>query len=263
MTRRFARPGGPNATSGHFTPGAVTASATPHTFGVWSDLVDGASVLRDVVGIWTVVTANIGQSGVNTQILMEVGLGNTGDAVDKTILTGYPFGGLSADVVRYFPLHVPAGVRIAARIQGTQVSETVPLMVMLDYGTAPPGFGGFSRGEGLNVDSSTSGFTHGDLTDNAWEEVVASTSVAYRAVSYVAMVNATTAGTVVFTVDVGQGAGGSEQVVGSYTVSSTTSDIILWQFGPWYIARPVAEGSRLALRKNTTLDMTGTIIGWR
>jgi hypothetical protein len=115
----------------------------------------------------------------------------------------------------------------------------------------------------LNVAAASSGFNHGDLTDNAWEEIVASTTVPYRAVSFVPMINLAAATAVNIAVDVGQGGAGTEQVIGSWWVRTNTTESITADLGPRYIVKQIPIGARLAARKNSTADLTGTIIGWR
>lgn len=262
MARRFARNGWPRGTE-TLTPGTITASATPHTKGPWVDL--DASVSRDICGFYMSTSTTVGLNANDTSMLMDIGVGATGDAVDKIKVNNIPFGGWDANVPVFIPLHVRAGERLAARIQGIVVSDTFVPQIVLCFADRMPGWGGFVEADTYTANTATSGPTTGDLANNAWDEAVASTTNPLRAVSvHCCLVpGSTTSATATYVIDVGVGAAAAEVAIGSVIVSSLSNEIFILNLSPPFIEADIPAGSRLALRKNSTSNMSGLIIGWR
>lgn len=260
MARRYSRPpqGWGNATN-TFT---LTAHATPHTVGNWTDIIAGASVLRDVSELAIELTASIGSTGANTSMLLDIGLGGSGTSVDYTVVSNIPVGYWGAPARLVLPLHVPAGTRIAGRIRAAVTVDTFAARAFANYGGGIPGFAGFHEGVALNMNTAASTPTHGDLTDNAFEQIVASTTADYRAFQIVPCGTGTGMSNGAFTIDLGVGGAGSEQVIGLTYLATTSVEVV----NPYHIQTfyyPLAAGSRLALRKNSTVDCSGTILAWR
>jgi hypothetical protein len=113
------------------------------------------------------------------------------------------------------------------------------------------------------VNTATSGPTTGDLTDNAWDQAVASTTQMYRALTlHSCQVPADTdmqAGFLIL--DVGVGAAGVEQLLGSWFISTNGSEQLDGD-SPWTLEAEIPAGSRLAIRKNSTNDCSAALIGW-
>jgi len=125
-------------------------------------------------------------------------------------------------------------------------------------------WGGYSTADTIGVDTATSAPTTGDLADNAWDEAVASTVNAYRALTFHPCIipsgTSTGGGSLV---DIGVGGAGSEEVLGSFNATGTAAETITRFEGPPFIETDIPAGSRLAIRKNTTTDLSGALIGWR
>lgn len=175
-------------------------------------------------------------------------------------------GGVASQMTFYLPIHIPAGTRIAGRIQAAVVSDTLPNVWQLMFGGGMGRWGGYSIAETIGVDTATSGPTTGDLADNAWDEAIASTANAYRALTIhpchvPGSVAVSSAGSL--SVDIGMGAAGSEVVLGQARVTLNTTEIVSELFTPEFIERDIAAGSRLAIRKNSTGDLSAALIGWR
>jgi hypothetical protein len=221
-----------------------------------------ASVARDCYAFRYWQTVSVGSNGVDTAMLIDFGVGGSGTSVDRSLIENIPIGGWMAGNTLEIPIHIPAGTRLCARIQAAVTSDTIAGFVFLLYGNAPPYFGGYTAGDSLGINTATSAPTVGDLTDNAYEQVVASTSRAYRALSAVGCWFSSTGGAnASFTLDAGWGAAASEQVIGTIGVQTNTSEQ-LWQgsMPTWH--KVIPAGSRLAMRKNTTNNCSGTILGW-
>lgn len=263
MSRGFARNGWPRGNE-IITGADFVAHATPHTKGSWVQI--DASAVQDVVGLWIGSLLTIGIAATDTSMLLDIGIGAA--ASEAVVVSNIPVGGLagSSTSARMFflPIYIPAGTRIAGRIQAVITVDIFRPLVVLEFGGRPGTWGGYTIAETIGVDTATSAPTTGDLADNAWDEAVASTLNSYRAVTFhpcVAPGAATSAQ--VTTVDVGVGGAGAEQVLGTWWVATDTNELIQGMAGPVFIEKNVDAGSRLAIRKNGTGDLSGALIGWR
>ena len=241
----------------------MVASATPHTKGSWVDL--DASVSRDICGFFLITTAAIGANATDTSMLMDIGVGGTGNAVDQIKVNNLPVGGWTTSSRTFLPLHVRAGERIAGRIQAAVASDVFDPQLLLCFADRMPGWGGYAEADTYTANTATSGPTTGDLADNAWDEAVASTTNPLRALTFHACMvpGDITLTADAITVDIGVGAAGSEQLLGTFKIATGTSETVAETMGPPFMEVEIPAGSRLALRKNDIVDLSGLIIGWR
>lgn len=264
MSRRFARIGWPRGNE-VVTGTQMVASATPHTKGPWVSL--DASVSRDICGFYIIPTASIGAgAAVDSSLLLDLGVGGVGDAVDQIKVNNIPWGGANTTSTFFIPLHVRAGERLAGRVQSAIVSQTFDARLTLCFADRMPGWGGYSEANTYTANTATSGPTTGDLADNAWDEAVASTTNPIRALTFHGCQPpgdiSIQASTIV--VDIGYGAGGSEVALGSFVYLASASEVVIpVPAGVLFIEHEIAAGSRLAIRKNSTDDLSGLVIGWR
>lgn len=264
MSKGFARPGRPRGGEAYGgTAGFnVTANVLPHNKGAWLEIT--AATAKDAAGLWMFINDNIGSSTVDTSTLVDVGIGAA--ASETVVVANIPIGGLGRGLGVFLPLYIPAGTRIAARCQSAVISKIAALAFILEPGSRPGMWAGFTIAETIGVDTATSGPTTGDLTDNAWDEAVASTANPYRAVTLHMCQppgNAAITGGTQTVVDVGMGAAGSEVVIGSGRASLATNEILERHQTPSFIGADIPAGARLAIRKNGTSDLSAALIGWR
>lgn len=263
MSHRFARNGWPRGGEA-FLGGTITASATPHNKGPWVDL--DASVARDICGFYIQTSNGVASATTDTSMLMDIGVGATGDAVDEIKVNNIAFGAWQIEQAVFIPLHVRAGERLAARIQGAVVSDTFIPRIIHCFADRMPGWGGYSAADTYTANTATSAPTTGDLADNAWDEAVASTTNPIKGLTVHPCGTpgdtswGNTAGIIV---DVGVGGAGSEVLIGSVLVSVNSNENIYGIISAPFIEAEIATGSRLALRKNSTEDLSGLVIGWR
>lgn len=258
MSRRFARAGGPTGSEAYGPGTNIVASATPHAVGSWVEI--DASVAEDCCGIWMASDTIIGVSATNTSMLVELAFGAA--AAEITQVQWFA-GAAGVGIATYLPLHIPKGTKLSGRIQGAVASDIYTPLVVLEYCTGRYGFGGFSEATAIGLNAATSAPTTGDLADNAWDECIASTAEPYRAFTVHLGVNGASSGLNNFRVDLGVGAAGSEQVLGTWSCGITSQETKIYDHGPRFVEQPVAAGQRMSLRKNSTSDLTGHIIGWR
>jgi hypothetical protein len=208
-------------------------------------------------------TGDVGASNTDTSTLFDLGIGGTGDAVDAILVANVPLGG-AADLALDLPLHIPSGIRIAGRIQGAVASETWAPRISTWEAARPPLWEGFAFGDAIGIDTAVSGPSTGDLTDNAWDEAIASTARAYRGLSFFPCTvpgDTTMAGGAI-RMQFGMGGAGAEVVLGETRAFTTSGELV--HHGPpaGFVAVNVPAGSRLAIRKNTTNDCSGALVGW-
>lgn len=266
MSRGFARLGWPRGNE-LLAPADFVAHATPHTKGSWVEI--DAAAANNVVGMWIASDVTIGVANTDTSMLMDIGIGAA--ASEVAVVANIPVGAHGGSVTNiskipfFLPIHIPTGTRIAGRIQGAVTVDVYDPSINLVFGGRPGSWGGYSIAETIGVDIATSGPSTGDLADNAWDEAIASTANSYRALTFhtcvppaVTAISATSV-----LVDIGVGGAGSEQVLGTWRVLTSSSEIITQWEGPPFIEVEIPAGSRLAIRKNGTTDLSAALIGWR
>lgn len=251
------RPGRPAQVDYTVLANLTAHATTPHTAVAWAQMV--ASTAEDMCGFFITPAAVIGNSTVNTAMVLELGFGGAG--VEVSVVQVF-VGGFAAYLPFYLPLHIPKATRLSARIQGAVLSDSFQPAWQYEYQRGLD-WGGYSVAEPIGLDMASSAPTTGDLTDNAWDEAVASTANPYRALTFHPGLISTTASAAAFIVDVGVGGAGSEQVLGSWRCSTTAAEIMDVLSGPRFIEVNIPAGQRLSIRKNGTGDLTGHLIGWR
>lgn len=261
MSHRYARSGAATGDSitAELSPITLTGGAA-NTKGAWTSLF--ASTPRDVMGLGFFVTEAIFTANTDTSILMDIGIGNTGDAIDAILVPNVTVGYQQVFVTFFFPIFVRKGERIAARIQGTQAAETFVSRPWIEYAPPPPHWAGFHQGDQLTA-MTDSGPTMGGFTNNAFEEIIASTANPYRAFSFYPAVVGNGASNLDQLIELGVGPGGSEQVIGTWAVETGANENFPSYPNIRYICAEVPTGSRLAVRKTGTAALTGSFIGWR
>lgn len=134
----------------------ITASATPHTKGSWTQLVanTGARSLGILVQL-----DNTAGSNTNTSMLLDIGMGAAGaeQVIIPDLAAGFILPQATSAALRtyVFPLFIPAGVRLAARCQAVIASDTVACGIQLFQRPVLPGFVG-SRVTAYGVDAANS-----------------------------------------------------------------------------------------------------------
>lgn len=122
---------------GSATPwSAVVSNATTLLDGTIVELVSAANNNQDSWGITVSCTAT-GAAATAAEATLDILIGGaTDDVLIESLIVGY-----ATTSVRtyFFPIYIPAGVRIAARLASVRVSVTSRVGVWL-YGGAPPPF---------------------------------------------------------------------------------------------------------------------------
>lgn len=220
---------------------AVTSGAT-NTKGSWVQLT--GSVNRDATGIVVHLLAP-GSSAA----LFDIGIGAGGSEV-VLVPNLWAYSTIPQSVSYYVPISVPVSARLSVRAQASTSAASCRASVnLISEGFASPGGFGRALDYGSLTASSNGAVVSPSGTANAkgaWTQLTAATG---NPISALVVAYAITAGSMNSTLlDIGMGAGGSEQVIipdlHSSIVPLTASGF--WVFGPFPASIPA--GTRLAAR---------------
>ena len=222
----------------------ITASASAHTFGAWTQLV--ASTTFDAAAIALVATA-VGALGTATGSVIEIGIGASGaETVVARVAVGSHAG---YDVL--IPVRVPSGSRVSARIQSVVTGGKTGV---LQVGFVPQigGFLGAADTDVYGVDTATSRGTNVAASD-VWTQVTASTTRAYRGAVVVFSVSNDTQTNTSPIGELGTGASGSETTIATLRFRGTTNEAITTDqpMMPFLYVGNIPAGTRLAVRQNS------------
>jgi len=233
----------------------VTADATPHTKGAWTEIIASNAVETSALYFYV---SGVSVSATNTAMLLDIGIGNAG--VETVIASNIAIGGSFSNHF-VLPLRIAAATRIAARVQALIPSDTATVEISsLAFGAASavP-----TTVDILGADTGTSqGFQFSGA--DTWFEVVASTSKEYEAVGLVPSLATTTHPANYYKdLEIGVGASGSETVVHEQTVYYTSAESVSTYIPPvsFISQTTIAAGSRLAIRSNFSFPTGVVIIG--
>ncbi len=231
----------------------VSAPGTANTKSSWVQLTAATTADADMIEI------TIGNTGaVATQAnAVDIGIGAGGsEIVVFNNLMGTVQGQFTRSVASYiFPCSIPKGTRIAARSQSQTATDTG---IRVSVRTFQSGFqnpGGAYGVDALGFSAAaTTGtaVTAGNGAYGAWAQIIAATTRDYAGV--VVAVDSTSANDSVFLFDVGVGLSGSEQVVASALIRSTSGGAV----GPTeFVPVPIPAGSRVAVRGDDCISGSG------
>ena len=230
---------------------SCTADAAANTKGAWAEMV--ASTSNAVKGFWVVCLSGIASHRMSIDI-------GTGAAASEVVLIAdiHWSNGNEArgnGPCGYFPVSIPAGTRIAARVASSTGSNTAAIALHLVEGT---GGGtcvtyGVTTNQGVQVDPGATANTKG-----AYSEITASTSadIAYLAIIIHMDINTAPAGAS-FGCSLATGGAGSEvDVVEEFTWSSNAG-ADHWTPACHTFPITIPSGTRLAVAaRSTTNDAT-------
>jgi hypothetical protein len=163
---------------------SVTGSGTAHAKGSWTTIL--SSVGAPTHGIWGRVM-DVGVSAALHNVLMDIGYGPDTSNVE-IIIPDYNAGaaGLSAggDVHAkhfFFPVYVPAGVGLFARLQSNQTSKVAILAVWMCQRALYPWAGGRVSAYGVDAANSRgTSVTPGAGTFSSWVQLSSGTGRPHR-----------------------------------------------------------------------------------
>jgi hypothetical protein len=117
---------------------AVPENATTNLYGAVTELISAANNNQDSWGI-EVCCVNTGGSAAATETSVDILIGGaTDDVLISSLLFGYTYGGGWRKY--FFPIHIPAGLRIAAQLSTVRTAIADPRVGVWLYGGSPPPF---------------------------------------------------------------------------------------------------------------------------
>jgi hypothetical protein len=227
----------------------VTASATPHTKGSWTEIIASTSEQTTLLSF---IIRDVASTNVDTAMLIDVGVGASGSetAIIENVAVGGAVGlGLGVGVLLFqCPINIPSGSRISVRNQATIASDTVQIfqVSLFDIGNqalVPDSV------DVLGTSTTTSEGTAFSGSSGSWNQIIASTSQDYIGFSLVpSVVGSTISAVTTNTFTLGFGAAGSEQEIGAVSVRYGTGESVHSVSHVCYFATEVPAGSRIAVK---------------
>jgi hypothetical protein len=226
----------------------LTASATAHTKGSWSQIIASTS---NVGTLLRFIVSGVNVSTADSATLLDIGVGASGS--ETVIVPNLAIGG-SAGSFYSIPVEIPSGSRIAARIQGVRSSQTATISARQFFvfnagDTAALG----TTVDVLGTDTATSTGTAMSGSSGTWVEIEDSTTKNYIGFSIAPSTSDTdTASQSDATYEIGVGAAGSEVAFGyiHFGYGATENFSLAADRSPNLFGREVPTGSRLAIRHN-------------
>ena len=252
----------------------VTASGTAHTKGSWTQLLTATAF--DAYWLEAKVTAT---QVINTDCssLLDIGIDAAG-GTSYTVVVPDVLVGQAGNINSYnsdftIPVYIPAGSTVAARMQSAIISQTAVVGVALYGGVGDDPFPMQSHVVAYGVNTGDSGgvvcVNASIHVKSAWVEIISATTHPHRGVMAMMSLNTDTkTGGPALIADIGIGAGGSEVVLIADVYWETGGTEIIGNKTPHgEILTPVPEGSRLAIRTQTSTNNTGdehdmALYGW-
>jgi hypothetical protein len=230
----------------------ITASATIHTKGPYTALI--ASTSNDAYGVWVDVHG-VGVSAAGSDVLVDIAIGAAGSEI--IVFPDLDAGNAEGDAARpigalyYFPAFIPAGSRIAARMQALIASDTAIVNVILDQQLSYSVPTGATLAYGVNAALSRgTSVPRGNAVFGAWTELTASTTRDHRfwQPGIDSLADPTMTGSNGLLVQLGVGAAAGERVIGEWLYTFTGSEQITGPWPPLPVHMPVPAGSRITAR---------------
>jgi hypothetical protein len=231
----------------------VTADASVHTKGAWTQLIASTAAAADLLFIYCINST----TNVATEGLLDIGIGAAGA---ETVMVANAIGGQLSNALRndqIFPVSIPAGSRVAARLQNVIGSRSANMRIgLLSSGVKAP-----AALDTIGADTAASRGTNMPSA-NTYVELTASTSQAYRAI-VMAPIGATNVGqnhTSTFTL--AKGASGSEVELGRAVVRHLVQEICCYdvQQVPFVYYGNVPAGTRLAVKQSVASSVRDVIL---
>lgn len=129
------------------TNGGIVGTASPGTavpenngsadqYGAATELISAANNVRDSWGIEICCTGT-GASATASQACLDILVGGaTDDVLISSLLVGHAYN--AARMSYFFPVHIPAGLRIAAKMSSPRTAITDPRVIVWLYGGGNP-----------------------------------------------------------------------------------------------------------------------------
>ncbi len=159
----------------------ITAHATPHTKGSWVELV--ASAPFDVTLLGVASENGTSSSSTNTSQLTDIGVGANPNekVVFANIPTGFSTIHIAGGGVVWFPVEIPSGTRISARMQAAITVDVVDIQLLMFGGSSWSSVPTF---QSIDTMGALTASSHGVDISGTIVELEASTAEDYKALGW-------------------------------------------------------------------------------
>ena len=239
----------------------ITADATIHTKGSWTQIV--ASTPFDVT-YFLIGSALTNVSGDRTGQLLDLGIGTSSN--EKVLVANIPTGysAVAGDKAASFPIFIPKGTRVAARMQAFVTVDVVDVFLQLFGGRSWMGET-FQTVDTIGALTAASGGT--DLSGGGIVEMVASSANDYKALGLVFDLETGSLGGAERLVEIFVGAGAAEKALISKIDFRSASTENVSQVNPFQGFYPmrfnIPSGTRLSAQAVGTRDCGLVMFGYR
>jgi hypothetical protein len=232
---------------------SITAGASAATKGTTTEIIASTNFEAFLVEVFC---SEHGTAGTASQACLDILIGAaTEEVLIPDLLAGYSGAGIAARVgpKRWmFPLYIPAGSRLSARIASNRTSQTARVgiilyggqsMGLLPYGTKVVTYGIGSVPNGTAITPGASG------AEGSWTQITASTTEDHIALvpSFTVQGDTTTANLSHF-VDLGFGAATEEEIAQSYIYRTDSNEYQEGPINPMPCFKDIPSGTRLTMR---------------
>lgn len=229
---------------------SLTANATPHAVGAYTEVV--ASLSENVSGIYFQLSAATNTSTVDSSTLLDIAIGGAGSETNivENIPVGYK---ILLNVLNFIPVSIPKGTRVAMRIRSAQISKNITVRYIFMrakrfYDAMPSRL--ISMGANTGVSGGTTLTAPGSLnTKSAWTEITASTTEPFQGVLIGvqgAQSGAVPGGNTL--IDIGINSAGNEVAIVSDIFAITNASEAVDLLRPPTFTRHIPAGTRLSVR---------------
>lgn len=229
----------------------ATPSGTAHAKGSWAQIV--ASLGQDV-SLLVVRGNGAATAGVERTAAIDIGVGGSGS--EQVVLEGFDIGQSSGNPYWMIPINIPAGSRVAWRVQS---SQTTNCLASFDfYGSSGLVAGGQVvtkwTSYGFNAAASCGAAVTPGNSDSwgSWTQVGSNTSSEHDAWMFTGTMGANSATTALTyrtqwafaanSTEAGTQATNGTVIEGPMWVMNTSEASTFLQFGGWPVHRPVPSG---------------------
>jgi hypothetical protein len=226
----------------------VTADATPHVKGAWTELVASTAAVSD----YQIFVVNIPlPASTNTASLIDIAVGASGSEIP--IVENIAVGS-NGNIPIAMVARIPAGSRLSARNQSAVISKTATIATTLfDTGnfSVAPAF--------LDVLGTSTANSQGTNVTDAYSEIVASLSISYAGFIVVPSLNTTGIANSNQTVTMAIGSAGNEVDVMFFDIQTNTQEQVLpVGTGSFrFMKGPFTAGTRISAKTSLTTGNGG------
>lgn len=237
---------------------ALTGGAA-HTKGSYVELTPASTV--DCYGLRIAITQT-SVSTTNTSALLDIAVGGAGSEVDVIPNVGVGYKASFGTAIGFFPVFIPAGSRVSARVQGAEASKAITVVALpaaRQIGSTRPSTKVVTMGADTATSKGVNVTVASTNTKGSWSQIIASTAEPFTGLGVSMQGGAdTTLATGFGLADIGIGSAGNEVViVPNLAISFSVQEAVShYEHGAFHVAIPA--GSRLAAR--AAFDSTANTI---